>query len=51
MMGYWGNMMGFGSTFGMGSVFVWFWTLVWTLNSVLVSMVLVLLIEKLSRKK
>ncbi len=53
-MGYWGNMMGYGA--GPGgflfiSMFCWLWAIVWTVNSVLIMLVLMKLYERLSKKK
>lgn len=53
MMGYWGNMMGYGGGSGMlfAGLFGWMWLIVWTINSILVMLVLLRLYERLSKKK
>ena len=53
MMGYWGNMMGYDAGGGMffAGLFGWLWAVVWTINSVLIMLVLIKLYERLSNGK
>lgn len=46
------GMMGWGGGLGFGlmSVFGWAWVIIWTVNSVLVGMVLWALVKKLTKK-
>lgn len=54
MMGYWGNMMGYGAGSGgflVFGLFCWLWAIIWTVNSILIMLVLIKLYERLSNGK
>ncbi len=56
MMGYWGNMMGWGYGAGSGpyifaALFCWLLLVVWTINSILIMLVLIKYYERLNNER
>lgn len=54
MMGWWGNMMGYGvgpGGFLFAGMFGWLCAIVWMINSILIMLVLIKIYERLSNER